>query len=117
MDLQWIRCSQGKLGCVRQGNFDKGKACNSCHEAGHWKAKCLVLQAKNKGMKLNVKPAVAAVPVVADCVSEVPTSGLCDPDIWAVFAPVIRDGFVSMVGSDVKVPIIKTCRFSYIKWS
>lgn len=37
-----------------QGNFDKGKACNYCHEAGHWKAKCLVLQAKNKGLKLNV---------------------------------------------------------------
>ena len=55
------------------------------------------------GMKTNDKPAAFAAPV-KDC-SEVLTSHTCELDVLAAYGPFIRDWSVSLVGSDVKVPI------------
>ena len=72
-----------------------------CRESGHWKVDCPVLQAKNKGGRSYVKSMAAA--------SSAGRSGgpfsLCEPDVLEAYIPFIRDGFVSLVGSDVKVPI------------
>lgn len=46
-----------------------------------------------------------AAPVKSCCVSEVPVAHVCEPGVLAAYAPFIRDGFVSLVGGDVKVPI------------
>ena len=86
-------------------NFDTEDICNYCQEKGHWKVDCPVLRAKNKGMRSNVKPAAFAAPVKHNCVSDMPTSHSCDLDVLAAYALFIRDGFVSLVGSVVKVPI------------
>lgn len=50
--------SESKTGA----DFDNGKVCNYCHQIGHWKADCAILQARNKMFKLNMKPAAAVVP-------------------------------------------------------
>ena len=75
--------------------------CNYCCESCHWKVDCLVLQAKNKGGRFHVKT-VAAASFAGR--SSVPFS-LCEPDVLEAYVPFIRDGFLSLVGNDVKVPI------------
>lgn len=81
-------------------NFDSSRSCNYCHEKGHWKADCPGLS-KHRGGHPNVKPAAAAVPVVTGCASV----GCSEPDVLEAYAPFIRSGFVSLGGSDVKVPV------------
>lgn len=98
-----------KLNPKSQGNFNKTKICKYCHKTGHWKADCPVLQTSNKEVKPNVKPHVVVVPVGTSCVSGVLTLNFCEPDVLAAYAPVIRDSFVSLVGSNVKV-LIKILR-------
>ena len=75
--------------------------CNYCRESGHWKVDCPVLQAKNKGGRSYVKPMAAA----SSAGRSGGTFSLCEPDVLEAYIPFIRDGFVSLVGSDVKVPI------------
>lgn len=84
--------------------FDKVKNCNYCHEPGHWKAECPVLHARSKPGRSGVKPAAAAAPVPAG-VGEVVSAGVCESDVLAAYFPFIRDGFVSLAGSEAKVPV------------
>ncbi|KAK0135460.1 Transposable element Tcb2 transposase [Merluccius polli] len=87
-----------------RSSFDSSRSCNYCREKGHWKADCPGLRSKHRGSNSNVKPAAAAAPVVSGCVSNVFPS-VCEPDVLEAYAPFIRSGFVSLVGSDVKVPV------------
>lgn len=64
-----------------------------------------MLRAKDRGVKPHVKPAVAAAHVGTSSVSEVPILDVYAPDVLAVYAPFIRDGLVSLIGGDVKVPV------------
>lgn len=61
--------------------------------------------AKHKGGKASVKPVAFAAFVKNCCVSEVFTPHTGEPDVWETNAPFIREGSVSLVGSDVKVPV------------
>ena len=81
-----------------------GNVCNYCCEAGHWKSDCPVLRAR----KLHV----GGGPVNS-------AAGLGDVGVWQgghmefgvtgsppeSYLPFIRDGFVTQVGSDTKVPV------------
>ncbi|KAK0131239.1 hypothetical protein N1851_034061 [Merluccius polli] len=87
-----------------RSSFDSSRSCNYCRKKGHWKADCPGLRSKHRGSNSNVKPAAAAAPVVSGCVSNVFPS-VCEPDVLEAYAPFIRSGFVSLVGSDVKVPV------------
>ncbi len=108
-DASFDMCCAKKVGLRSDmkvgGTSDSGNICNYCHEKGHWKAECPVLKAKSKGMRTSVKPAASVAPVKDCCVSEVLTSHSGELDVLAAYAPFIRDGFVSLVGSDVRVPI------------
>uniref|UniRef100_A0A8C1I8K6 Gypsy retrotransposon integrase-like protein 1 n=1 Tax=Cyprinus carpio TaxID=7962 RepID=A0A8C1I8K6_CYPCA len=81
--------------------------CNYCHGKGHWKNECPVLKAKGRGGKaLRVKPAalVASVLSPVDSLGEgFPKSGnlLGNGD----YAPFITYGHVSMIGTEVKIPV------------
>lgn len=70
-----------------RGNFDKSKTCNYCHETGHWKVECLVLQSRQGG-KAHVKPAAAAVPTVSS-VAGLPSPAVGDAEVRAAYAPFI----------------------------
>ena len=85
-------------------NFDNGNTCNYCHEKGHWKADCAVLKAKTRRVKANVRLVAFAAPV-KDCVSELLTPHTCESQVLESYAPFIRGGSVSLVGSNVEVPI------------
>ena len=67
-----------------------------------------MLQVRNGGTKYNVKPVAAAAPVrtagASEMLSFIPSVS-CEAGVLAEYAPFIWDGFVSLVGSDVKVPI------------
>ena len=69
----------------------------------HWKADCPRLRSKHRGSSYNVKPAAAAATLGNGCVSN-GFSSVCEPDVLKAYAPFIRSGFVSLVGSDVKSP-------------
>lgn len=58
-------------------------------------------------MRANVKPAAFAAPAtsVTGGVPEIFASHSCEPGVLTAYAPFIRDGFVSCVGSEVKVPV------------
>uniref|UniRef100_A0A3B5B1E3 SCAN box domain-containing protein n=1 Tax=Stegastes partitus TaxID=144197 RepID=A0A3B5B1E3_9TELE len=49
----------------KPGQFKFSTSCNYCHERGHWKADCPVLQFRNQEGKPVVKPAALAVPVIS----------------------------------------------------
>lgn len=50
------RTASYKFDCKSRPNVGKSKKCNYCHEIGHWKAECPVLQVRGKGFISNVKP-------------------------------------------------------------
>uniref|UniRef100_A0A8P4K9M3 SCAN box domain-containing protein n=1 Tax=Dicentrarchus labrax TaxID=13489 RepID=A0A8P4K9M3_DICLA len=85
-------------------NFENGNTCNYSHKKGHWKADCAVLKAKTRGVKAIVRPVAFAAPVKV-CVSELLTPHTCESQVLEAYAPFIRGGSVSLVGSDVEVPI------------
>ena len=84
------------------------KICNFCHKKGHWKAHCYVLKAKAKQHMMHVKGACLAVSV-----PEVPgvhlSNGVLQRDVAAgeldAFLPFVSSVFVSLVGSEEKVPV------------
>ncbi len=92
-----------------KGNGLRGsdRVCNFCHKRGHWKADCNMLksrpkssmfgaQAKGVCMSASVPPAGGGLRLVRG-----------DGDAAALdpYRPFIREGFVSMVGSQTKVPV------------
>lgn len=83
---------------------DSGYICNYCRERGHWKADCPVLKAKSKNTRV-VKPAAFVAPVKDSGAFEEPPFQPCDRDALAAFVPFIREGVVSLLGSDGKVLI------------
>uniref|UniRef100_A0A3B4ZKQ1 Gypsy retrotransposon integrase-like protein 1 n=1 Tax=Stegastes partitus TaxID=144197 RepID=A0A3B4ZKQ1_9TELE len=85
--------------------FDFNTTCNYCRERGHWKADCPALKARNQVGEPVVKPAALAVPVNSVGVPEERGFAPSEPGVLAAYAPFIRDGFVSLVGSRDKVPI------------
>ncbi len=91
-------------GVVGRGVLDQGDRCNYCHELGHWKSECPVLRVKSRPGKAYVKPAAAVAPVAPVAVPEreMPSAVVGEAEVWAAYAPFISDGFVSLVGSDVK---------------
>lgn len=99
------KAAGGRFDPKSRGSFDKSKSWNYCRKMGHWKAECPALQFRSRGAKPNVKPVAAAAPVVTGSVLEMFTPTLCEDELLAAFAPFIRDGFVSMVGSDTKIPV------------
>ena len=64
-----------------------------------------MLRVKSKGGGFFVKPVALAAPVKSCCVTDVLTAHLCGSEVLASYAPFIRDGSVSLVGSDVRVPV------------
>ncbi|KAG1932777.1 hypothetical protein F2P79_020923 [Pimephales promelas] len=103
------RMRSGKVGLFKadskpRGSADHDTSCNYCHDRGHWKTECPVLQSRNKFNKHQVKPAAAAAPVDNGEISELFVPD-CEPDILAAYGPFIRSGFVSLVGDDTKVPV------------
>ena len=93
------------------GSTSEGEdVCNYCHEAGHWKLDCAMLKAKKQHAGgRRVKPAALAASV----------SGLVDVGVrqrdWREsgltgvidesYLPFISNGFISLVGSDIQVPV------------
>ncbi|KAL2080855.1 hypothetical protein ACEWY4_022708 [Coilia grayii] len=70
-------------------------ACNYCLGKGHWKKDCPALKAKGRGSRTKFfKPVALAAPVV---------QALIVPEVG--YSPFITDGFVSLVGSALKVPV------------
>ncbi|XP_034081218.1 uncharacterized protein LOC117552092 [Gymnodraco acuticeps] len=93
-----------KLGLVKSEG-DNNDICHYCREKGHWKADCPALRAKSEGGRYFVGPVALAAPVKSCCVADVLTSHLGGSEVLASYAPFIRDGLVSLVGSNVRVPI------------
>ncbi len=81
--------------------------CNYCHEFGHWKNECPLLNtrdiAKTKST-FSVKPVVLAV--TASEVNNVQKS--CSQCV-STFSPFVRDGFVRLVNSTEEVPVKILC--------
>lgn len=84
------------------------KVCSYCHKKGHLRADCYALRAKSRHPGGQVKGAcvavsVSKVPVLrseGEGVQQRVLSGGLD-----AFLPFVSDGFVSLVGSDKKVPV------------
>lgn len=89
-----------KVGGFRSG-VDNSNTCNYCREEGHWKADCPLFQSRLR----DVRPSACAAAVTGCCVAEELPSHSCDLSVLAAYAPFIRGGFVSLLGSEVKVPI------------
>ena len=81
--------------------------CNFCHKKGHWKKDCPVRKARVRYGGGFVKPAAMAVPVSSPVKQneDVPSSVLLNPDLKS-FLPFVSRGYVSLVGSRDKVPVI-----------
>ena len=83
------------------------KVCNFCHKKGHWKVDCYALKAKEKSASYLAKGAAMAVP--APSWGEVQVKGVngsCQKlEIDESYRSFVSEGFVSLVGSNVKVPV------------
>ena len=90
-------------------NLDK--TCNFCNKKGHFKADCYALKARTlptgtaqpRGACLAV-PVPKLSPVVNDVQEEVPLLGK-----WDSFLLFVSNDFVSLAGSDVKIPVKISC--------
>ncbi|CAJ1055581.1 uncharacterized protein LOC113092869, partial [Xyrichtys novacula] len=84
---------------------DSDKLCNYCHKRGHWKADCQWLRSKSKStFGDHAKGVALAVPARQFVTSEVVHDTDSCPEMDS-YRPFITEGFVSMVGSDTKVPV------------
>ena len=80
------------------------KICNFCHKKGHWKNDCYALKSKTKSTSHPAKGAAMAVP--ASSLGEVQVKGSCQSlDVEESYRPFVSEGFVSLVGSNIKVPV------------
>lgn len=112
-----------------RGKFDPNHVCNYCSGKGHWRNECPVLRRKSKSGFSTAKPAGAAASVCAEdracviaavqahtkllssesatgvsVVEQEQTDFLTD-DIDSGYAVFLSDGFVSLVGSETRVPV------------
>lgn len=109
-DLSWKgEQNAGVVNAKTNGKFrsncDSTKICNYCREKGHFKADCPVLNSKNKTGRSTVKPAALAAPVIDNVAVSDITPACCDKDVLVAYAPFIREGFLSLLGSETKIPI------------
>lgn len=86
--------------------------CNYCHQKGHWKKECPLLNEKRKTFQ--VKSAGLAAPVhnttvgdLADLVApfQMQVKPIDTSEIDVGYAPFMSDGFVTLIGSDEKVSV------------
>uniref|UniRef100_A0A8C6T4W0 CCHC-type domain-containing protein n=1 Tax=Neogobius melanostomus TaxID=47308 RepID=A0A8C6T4W0_9GOBI len=76
------------------------RVCYYCNKRGHLKADCLSLKNKYRSGYANPKGAGLAAPVLVTVKPEVTTVGV---EVLDSYLPFIREGYVSLVGSDQKV--------------
>ena len=83
------------------------KICNFCHKKGHWKVDCYALKAKEKSASYLAKGAAMAVPALSWGEVQVKgVNGSCQKlEIDESYRSFVSEGFVSLVGSNVKVPV------------
>ena len=82
------------------------KTCNFCHKKGHWKSDCYALKAKTMSTSPSAKGACMSVP--APRKGEVQVKGVggsCQNVEIESYRPFVSQGFVSLVGSNDKVPV------------
>lgn len=92
---------------------DSSNTCNYCQRKGHWKNDCPSLKHKKGYSALPPKSAGLAVPVSISNASvntivspfQMQTKMLCADEITSGYAPFIAEGWLSMVGSEEKVPV------------
>lgn len=90
---------------------DKSDQCAYCLNKGHWKKDCPALKAKMNCSKFEPKSVLAASSVIeVSAVSSVDVNSVQESEVLGKgqklsYAPFITDGFVSLVGSDEKVPV------------
>ena len=79
--------------------------CYYCHGKGHWKGSCPVLKSKSRPRFLitYVKPDMLATSPVNLDVNSHPVGLISD------YSPFISDGFVSLLGSEKKIPVKILC--------
>ncbi|XP_030271930.1 uncharacterized protein LOC115581177 isoform X1 [Sparus aurata] len=118
-----------KVGQGLQAKLDPNRVCNYCFGKGHWRNECPVLKKKWKSGAFATKPCGAAATLCADERSRAiaavqtitkPSEGpvielpevetqLSDSTVSAEidpgYAAFVSDGFVSLIGSDGKVPV------------
>lgn len=106
----WARGDSIKSGPKNeQVTQDKSTVCHYCQESGHWKNECPRLKAKKslpKGKLPSVKPCNFVGPVVSMPVNTLPSdNGKRDIPIDPDYAEYVTEGFVSLMGSNTKVPV------------
>ena len=87
------------------GAHDKSEVCHYCKAEGHWKKECPVLKSKGKFTSSHVKPAALANSLSPVTLSLGQQSALSKPKTSEAYLPFISNGFVSVMGSDKKVPV------------
>ncbi len=87
------------------GLRDSDRFCQYRHKRGHWKSDCYMLKPKSKPVTSHsVKGTGLAVPVRSSNVSSsVQIRNTCSA-VLKSYQPFVKTGFVSLVGSDKKVP-------------
>ena len=76
--------------------------CNYCKGNGHWKSDCPHLKSKHKFPNAQIKPAAlvrSLSPVAVEQVEHMQQKSMKE------YEPFISDGFVSLLGSDERVPV------------
>jgi len=120
----------GKADPGLRGIMDPNRVCNFCFGKGHWRNECLVLKTKLKPGFLPPKPSGAAVslrgeerdraiaavrahtkPSLVESMFEDPgldqelTGSPTHQEMDPGYAAFVSDGFVSLVGSETKIPV------------
>lgn len=101
--------SGGGDGRFRQGFNRESDVCNYCLEHGHWKSDCPVLKSKSLSGSNYPKPAAL---VATLCMGDLLDVGSVSPNYpitvsehEEMYKPFISHGYVSLVGSETKVPV------------
>ena len=101
-----VQSGAGNFGGFRSGD----KVCDVCHKRGHLRADCYSLKSSRYpfGPGMQAKGAGLAVPGQHHEPNAVPVDSqvqCADTAVLDPYAPFVRMGYVSMVGSDVGVPV------------
>ena len=71
--------------------------CHYCHQPGHWKKECAMLESRNENTSNRPSPSAFAVSVSADWPSA--------EEVSSAFLPFVSKGHVSLIGNPEKVPV------------